>query len=146
MIPLRFLLMMLIVSEAHGNLKEALQTIQNTSNWQLKESPKMKLIADIIEAKPGNNIVMNGHLQDLENVFKVNFGMNYATKMELDKLGYQDIQDLKRVHLQDNKPNFYMVLSSKKDTDAKIQALTSLIQNTDFNAQIAILYEDYVND
>ena len=144
MIPLQFLLLsLIIVTEVRGNLKDALQRTHNASIPQLTESGKMKLIADITKAKPGNNIVMIAHLQDLEIISHVNIGVN--TKIETDKLEHQSIEDLKLVHLKDNIPNFYMLLLSKKDTNAKIQGLISIIQDTDFHAQISLLYEDPVN-
>ena len=138
MIPLQFLLLsLIIVTEVRGNLKDALQRTHNASIPQLTESGKMKLIADITKAKPGNNIVMIAHLQDLEIISHVNIGVN--TKIETDKLEHQSIEDLKLVHLKDNIPNFYMLLLSKKDTNAKIQGLISIIQDTDFHAQISLL-------
>ena len=139
MLLFKVLLLGLILSDADGRF-----TIKsdNGSSFLLgtKEKLKLKLVADIIAARPGDNVVIIADVDNIERLSQLDVGMSHATLIHNGELSNQMVEKLMRGHLKDNKQSFYLLLPSDIDGDEKIKELILTIQNLDSYAEVAVVY------
>ena len=140
---LKFLLLGLILSDADGRFTIKSHNGSNTAQVEIKA--KLRLVADIIAARPGDNIVVVADVDVIEEFSGVDVGMRYVTLIQAEKLSSRIVQKIAKVHLKDNKPSCYLILPSQMYPDSKIKGMISTVQSTDSYAKVAVIYPTFVN-
>ena len=139
---LKILLLSLLLAESDGRLMMKLESSSSSSSVEMKT--KLKLVADLIAGRPGENIVIVADIGHIEKFASLDVGFRYVTLIETGKITNQTVEALRRVHLKDNKPCFYIILPTQKDTDADIKRLISTVKEDSYG-KVSVVYPATVN-
>ena len=135
-------LLSLILAAANSNLLPALKDVSNYNRGP-DVAAKLKLVNDVIGSREEDDVVIIAHIDDLVELSETYAAS--AVKLQLSDVTNQTLEDLQILYIKDNKLGLYIVLPSITDTDEEVKDLILNIQGFDFNARVAVFYEDTVD-
>ena len=105
---LKFVILSILLRYACSILVDELYDIHYTNRSSQMPTVRIKLVADIVDALEGDNIVITGHASDFEDFPSIERGV---AKLETNKVTNKTLEHHKSC-LRDKNQCFYIVLPS----------------------------------
>ena len=133
------ILVYVILTASDGNL------IEIRENLYKEISIAVRLVEDIVQARPDENKVLIGDRKSLSQLSTVgtylvkNFTVTFITILTSEMVTERTIKALTDVNLKDNKPNIFITIVSKEISNNSLAHVISTIRKVDYESRIVVI-------